>query len=223
MERHNIYAKDGTLKAVAQTLSYEGAMMSVPHLSVGVHSATFIDFVNGDYIDYRGERFTLGYRPSVKKVSSALSVGDAFQWDDMVFQGVADELVRCKFLDVVRDEDEIIHYTSLPNFSFYAENATQLAERIQANLDRLYTGASSWTVRVADGAASRPYNFSFQNQSCWEALCKANEVWELDFIIRGRVITIGGVGNVIPHEFRYGKGNGLREVSVERNECSWWT
>ena len=230
-----IYDKAGVLKAEAKELKFEGEFMGIPKVTVTLKTPIPIALVAGDYLDYRGERFTLGSKPNAKKVARRYYYGEAFQYEDVIFQGVPDELTRCKFLDVVPEEeidangnlvyDEYgntkitsLHYTSLPKFSFYAESVKQLQERLQANLDRLYSGSRRWRVKIAEGTVSRPYNFSFDNKTCWEALCEVNNVWELSFIIRGRVITIGAAGSAIGHIFRYGKGKGLKEVNEENNE-----
>lgn len=235
MDRYKIYSKEGRVIAEVTQLEYSGELMSVPNVTVSLKSPVPFNLKAGAYLDFRGERFTLGAKPNVRKTARRYTYGEAFVYENVVFQSAADELTRCRFLDVVPEElidlngdpivdehgDTIInsqHYTSLPNFSFYAESVKQLQERLQANLDRVYTGAERWRVVVAEGTISRPYNFSFSNETCWAALCKVNEIWELSFVIRGRTITIGGVGSVVGHIFRYGKGNGLVEVTEENNE-----
>ena len=212
MKRY-VYSKDGTQKAIISSLEYQGVFMGLSCLSVTIKSPVPVAFANGDYIDYRGDRFTLRYLPALRKQSAPMRYGEAFVYEGIVFYSDTDDLTRCDFLDVVLSDNKM-HFTSLPTFQFYAETADDLAGRIQANLDRLYKGDRKWTVRVADGTVVKPYNFSFSNVKVWDALTESNKVWKLNFVIRGRTITIGGKGSTIAQEFRYGKGNGL--LSIER-------
>lgn len=212
MKRY-VYSKDGSQKAVISSLEYQGVFMGLSCLSVTVKSPVPVAFANGDYIDYRGDRFTLRYLPALKKQSAPMRYGEAFVYEGIVFYSGTDDLTRCDFLDVVLSDNKM-HFTSLPTFQFYAETADDLAGRIQANLDRLYKGDRKWTVKVAEGTVVKPYNFSFSNVKVWDALTEANKVWKLNFVIRGRVITIGGKGSTIAQEFRYGKSNGL--LSIEQ-------
>jgi hypothetical protein len=80
----------------------------------------------------------------VVKESSSNTYGEGYQYENIVFNSLADELTRCDFLDYVPNDNEI-HYSSLPTFSFFADSITKLAERIQANLDRIYKGGKKWT------------------------------------------------------------------------------
>lgn len=50
------------------------------------------------------------------------------------------------------------------------------------------------------------------NISCWDALAKVNEVFELNFIIRGYTIIVGTNGALTANKFKYGKGKGLYEI-----------
>jgi hypothetical protein len=110
--------------------------------------------------------------------------------------------------------DNEIHYTSLPNFSFYCSRAQDLADRIQANLDRLYPG--QWTIVANVAASITDQSLTFSENSCWDALVTANTTLGLNFIIdsANRTVTIGGEGAFIETVMQYGKENGLK--SVER-------
>ena len=105
-----IYGSDGTAKAEASKIEYEGTWLGTRKISVDVVSPVPIEFANGDYLDFRGERFTLRYKPSVSKTASSGAKGNAFAYETMIFYSYADELTRCEFRDVVL-EDNNIHYT----------------------------------------------------------------------------------------------------------------
>lgn len=214
---YSIYNKYGEEICKVNSLEYQGEFMSVSKVVATIKSHNVIEFNTGDYIDFRGERFTLRYTPAVSKCARPNTYGEGFVYENITFYAPSDELTRCDFLDIV-EEDNKIHFTSLPTFSFYAEGVEELASRIQANLDRLYTGENKWSVSVAVGTISKPHNFSVQNIKCWDALVLANTELDLNFVINGRNIVIGSVGSSIEHNFKYGKGNGLKQIATNTSD-----
>ena len=148
MSRWTIYDKDGNVlhesiekfdgkgKAVEQdTLEYSGKWMGDCFITVSFKSAYPIDFQIGDYIMYRGEKFTINYDPTVIKKSSRGTYGEGFVYDSIKFNALSNELTDAKFHDWVLSDNKI-HYSSLPNFSFYAKDMNDLADRLQACTDR---------------------------------------------------------------------------------------
>lgn len=216
---YSILDKYGNKRCDVNSLEYRGEFMSVSSVVVTIKTSTPIEFANGDYIVFRGEEFTLRYTPAVLKQARKDTYGEAFVYENIVFYAAADELTRCDFLDIVKSDNKI-HYTSLPNFSFYAESVQELADRIQANLNRLYTGKKAWTISVANGTVSKAHNFSCSNLKCWDALVLANTELDLNFVIRGRKIVIGSVGTAIDHEFTYGINKGLKNITSSTSENS---
>lgn len=216
---YSILDKYGNKRCDVNSLEYRGEFMSISSVVVTIKSNKPIEFANGDYIVFRGEEFTLRYTPAILKQARKDTYGEAFVYENMAFYADSDELTRCDFLDVVKSDNNI-HYTSLPNFSFYAESVQELADRIQANLNRLYTGDKAWSVTVADGTISKPHNFSCSNIKCWDALVLANTELDLNFVIRGRNIIIGDTGSVIDNNFAYGKNLGLKSINSTTSENS---
>lgn len=216
---YSILDKYGNKRCDVNSLEYRGEFMSISSVVVTIKSNKPIEFANGDYIVFRGEEFTLRYTPAILKQARKDTYGEAFVYENMVFYAASDELTRCDFLDVVKSDNNI-HYTSLPNFSFYAESVQELADRIQANLNRLYKGDKAWSVTVADGTTSKPHNFSCSNIKCWDALVLANTELDLNFVIRGRNIIIGDTGSVIDNNFAYGKNLGLKSINSTTSENS---
>ena len=208
-----IYSKNGDEKAVVKSLEYDGTFMGDRYVSVSVSSPTVINWAIGDYLEYRGERWSLWLLPATSKVARVTTYGGAIEYKDIRFSPTEEELRRCSFLDVVLHDNEI-HYTSLPNFSFYCATAKDLADRIQANLDRLYPG--QWTITANPAVSITDQSLTFSNNNCWEALAMANTSLGLNFIVdsANREITIGGEGAFIETVMEYGKGNGLK--SIER-------
>lgn len=210
-----IYDKNGLTKCEARKLEYNGEFLGACSVSVSVSAPTPIGFSIGDWLEYRGERFELNYDPSVVKESSLGGYGEGFVYENVVFNSLSDELTRCDFLDVV-PADNGMHYSSLPTFSFFAENIYALVERIQANLDRVYKADKAWTLKLhPEYASDKNANISASNLTCWDALALVHSVFGANFTIKGRTITIGASGIAVGNLFSYGKGNGL--YSIERN------
>lgn len=208
-----IYDKTrSTVRCIAHKLQYSGTWMGECFVTVDITSPSPIDFAIGDYLEYRGERFEMNYDPSVVKKARKNSIGDAFTYSGVKFNSLSDELARCDFLDYVKSDNNI-HYTSLPTFSFYAASVQDLADRIQVNLDRIYTGDKKWTVVVhPEYVDVTDVNIDVNNIKVWDALGLAYSKFKATYIIRGRTITIGTAGIAVDNMFKYGKGNGLKEI-----------
>lgn len=211
-----VYDKTGeNIRCTTGKLEYNGTFMGECSVTIDIISPTPIDFHIGDYLVYRGETFEINYDPSVIKTARVNTVGDAFKYENIKFNSYSDELARVDFLDFVPNDNNV-HFTALPTFSFFCADVTDLAKRIQANLDRVYTGSKKWTVSVhQEFVGKQDVNISVSNIKVWDALGLANSDFEANFIIRGRTITIGTAGIAVGNMFAYGKNNGLFEI--ERN------
>ena len=212
-----IYDKNGNEKAVVKSLEYDGTFMGDRYVTVNVSSPVVIDWAVGDCLEYRGERWSLWLLPATSKVARVNTYGGAIEYKDLRFCPTEEELRRCSFLDVVLSDNEI-HYTNLPNFSFYCATAKDLADRIQANLDRLYPG--QWTISANPAVSITDQSLTFSNNTCWDALAMANTSLGLNFTINSanREIVIGGECAFIETVMEYGKGNGLKSVERTVND-----
>lgn len=180
MSRWTIYDKDGNVlhesiekfdgkgKAVEQdTLEYSGKWMGDCFITVSFKSAYPIDFQIGDYIMYRGEKFTINYDPTVIKKSSRGTYGEGFTYDSVKFNALSNELTDAKFHDWVLSDNKI-HYSSLPNFSFYAKNMNDLADRLQACTDKWckdngFAKENYWIFYTpGSGGDTNPYDRTIQ-------------------------------------------------------------
>ena len=219
MDSFIVYSQDGkTERCILNQLEYNGEFMGACSVTFSISSPTPIEFQIGDYLIYREERFELNYIPTELKKSSKGTNGESFNYQDVQFNSLSDELVRCSFLDYVVG-DNLIHYSSLPVFSFYAESINALAERIQVNLDRIYKGEKKWTVTVHPEYVNvSNKNITVDNISVWDALALANSEFKANFTIKGRTITIGTAGIAIGKLFSYGKGNGLYSIQKTTEE-----
>lgn len=206
-----IKGKDNQTKATVYALEYNGEWMGESYISVTIESPTPIAFAIGDYLMYRGERFEVNYDPGKIKSATQFAKGDAFKYENVKFNSLADELTRCDFRDVVLQDNDL-HFTSLPKFTFFG-GVRDLANRIQANLDKLYTGANKWSVVVSpEFQGGKELNVSVDNIKVQGALEILVNQFETYYTIKGRTITIGAAGVPAGHLFKYGKGNGLYEI-----------
>lgn len=208
-----IKGKDNQVKATVGSLEYNGEWMGESYVTVTLESPAPVNFEIGDYIIYRDERFEINYDPGKIKSAPRYEKGDAFKYENIKFNSLADELTRCDFLDIVL-EDNQIHFTGLPKFSFYG-GVKDLANRMQANLDRTY-GKGTWSVVVSpEFQGDKELNVQIDNIKVQGALEILVNQFETYYTISGRTITIGAAGIPAAHLFKYGKGNGL--YGLEQN------
>ena len=208
-----VYDKTGnTVRCTLKSLEYNGTWMGACFVTSTLKSAVPILFEIGDYVMYRGEKFEINYDPTALKKAARKTSGEAFVYDNIKFNWPGDELTRCDFLDYVKSDNQI-HFTSLPKFSFFASSIQDLADRVQVNLDRIYTGAQKWTVAVhPEYVSTTNVNIDVNNIKVWGALELFNSKFGANFVIRGRTITIGTAGIAVGNIFKYGRGNGLYEI-----------
>lgn len=204
-----IKGKDNETKATIYSVEFDDKWMEESYVTATIESPAPIDFAIGDYLMYRGERFEINYDPGKIKSAPRYEKGDAFKYENVKFNSLADELTRCDFLDVVKGDNQL-HFTGLPKFNFYG-GVQDLADRIQANLDRAYPGM--WKVIVSpEYSGTKELDVSVDNIKVQGALSILVNDFETYFTINGRTITIGAAGIPAAHLFKYGKGNGLSEV-----------
>lgn len=209
----NIYTKEGTLRCVASAIEYNGSWREECYVLTDIDSPVPVGFEIGDWLEYRGERFEINYDPEVAKQCAVDTNGVAFRYEGVKLNSLADELTRCDFLDYTLN-DNGIHFSGLPVCSFYCASVADFAYRIQANLDRLYKGERKWTVEVhPEYASATDINISIDTKNVWNALCENASKFGVNYIIRGRHITIGTAGLPLGHLFKMGAGNGLKKLT----------
>lgn len=188
--------------------TYNGEFMGERAISATLDSPSPITFAIGDYVTYRGEQFAIDYIPTAKKTGS-----NRFSYE-LKFLPAQKELYRCSFLDVVLATSNQ-KYTRSSQVEFYG-NVEQLRDRLQANLDRMYTGGSAWTINIQPLTDTTIYkDLSVTDGTVWDALALSKSEFNLNFSVIGRTITLG----VLPSspfsegfKFKYGKGNGLYSI-----------
>lgn len=240
MAAYKVYHKNGSILADANgkkievhSIEYNGTWMGECFVTTTFENEAPIDFSIGDYIVYRNERFEINYDPGKIKCSSRNTYGGAFKYDNVKFNALSDELVRCDMLDLVL-YDNNLHYTALPQFVFYVESLDDLLDRIQANLDELY-GKAAWKLysrnkirSIQRGCTAKGWesaygtgttdnvidstSISISDQNCWDALSLVNSQFDVNFIIRDRNVYVGTAGVPTANIFKYGKDKGLYEI-----------
>lgn len=210
-----IYDYKGVEKAVVHEVEYEGNHGGTRTLTCSISSPMPIAWEVTDLITYRNENFYLRHIPQAKKQARKGTHEEAFVYDNVVFYSAIDELASCDFLDVVKDGGNV-HYSALPNFSFYCETIDDIADRLQVNLDRLYTGSKKWTIIVnRDPLAKtniKPQALSFSAEKCSQVLERIYNDLGVTYEHTNRTITFGAMPIVMPYEFQYGKGKGLKSI-----------
>lgn len=215
---YNIYSEDGqTVKCVTDKLEYNGQFLGESSITFNVKSSYHIDFAIGDYILYRGEKYTFENVPTEKKVSEENVNGESFQYDNIKLSGRSIELSTADFNDFVGDAQSDISFTGQPNFSFVAATPLDLALRIQANMDRYYSGDKKWTIQMSpDYVVDEDHKnmlITVSNIFCWDALALFKSKYDINFIVRGRTVTIGTNGSVVGTTFKVGSYNGLYDMT----------
>ena len=154
--------------ATVHELEYHGEWMVDEYVTVTVKSPTPIKFCFGDYIIYRGEYFTIDYNPNKIKKSSSESYAEAFVYESIKLYSLARELNDIAFKDYVLNWNSQANtnvYSSQGKFSFFAATVEDLADRIQANLDRA-TG-TAWVILTPNYERTRQRIDSHVPSTVW--------------------------------------------------------
>ena len=149
MAQWTIYNRDGSIKQVQWAdnvtesakryvnpqLEYNGTWMGECFVTLTIQCAVPINFEIGDYILYRGEKFVINNAPSVNKKARKNTNGNGFTYESVKFNSLSYELSDVRMLDYVL-YDNGLHYTGLPEFSFFCDDIDDLADRLQVNAAR---------------------------------------------------------------------------------------
>lgn len=203
-----VKSKDGKLiRCKLDEFDYNGQFMGERTVSATVKSWRVISFEVGDYIEYRDEVFIMDFPSSDTKNATPESHGEAIIYE-LSFKPTSTELDNCQFQDYVLF-DNGLHYSPSPKFTFIG-TAKDFADRIKANLDRVYPGA--WSIEVSPSVVLEDKNIEIDNTSCWNAVVILNKEFLLNFSVVGRNIKIGFSESILDHTFYYGKNNGLYNI-----------
>ena len=227
-----IYKKNGSKIRIGGTdseplylsvrqIQYDGVFLGQSHISFTLKVPYPINFEGLEYIIFDEEKYTLKYVPSFKKQARKLEYGESFIYENVIMQSQIDDTARVDFLDYVL-EDNKIHYSAMPTVYFYGTVA-DLAKRIRANMDRVYTGNEKWTIVLPEDTTSLPTvekQITYQNKKVWDALSDIWNQYKVQFYYKGKTIYIGKSQDSIAHEFKYGLGNGLKSLKRDADESN---
>lgn len=222
-----IYRKDGSLIKVGGTdtnpeylciheLQLDDTFLGQKQVTITIKSPIPIEWKGQEYIILDDDKYSLKYEPSMSKQARKKTYGEAFVYENVILQSVTDETTRVKFQDYVL-EDNNIHYSSMPTVYFYG-TVKDLAMRIQANLDRVYKDDEKWTVELGDDLPTTEKQKTYQNVTVWDAITDIWNIYKVLFYTKGRTLYIGSGASTVPHDFKYGIGNGLKSLKKETSE-----
>jgi hypothetical protein len=208
---------DDSVRCYTEKVEYNGQYMGESSITVSVKSHIHIQFEINDYLVWRGETYYLNNIPTEKKTGDTKTKGDVFQYDSMKFSSCQSELDNADFNDFVGESQTDISFTAQPNFSFVAATIADLAQRVQVNMDRYYTGDKKWTIIVDSNYTTSEDNLNklinISNITCWGALALCKSLYDTNFIVSGRTVTIGGSGSVKDITFKVGAYKGLYDMT----------
>lgn len=213
-----VYHKNDTAFFTIKEYTFSHDHMGEKKINTTVYSPDSQNFEIDAYVMYRGEKYSIFKKATGKKIArTGEGIGNSMQYD-LEFFAEYKVMQKANFEDYVSIDDTNQYYTGTSTFSF-VNNVTELATRIQANLDR-FTGEGTWTVTVDSSVVLDEKQVSASNIKIWDALLLSQSIFGLDFFISGTNITIGGSGEEIATTFYYGKNKGLYEISriFEQNQ-----
>lgn len=217
------------LRAVIEKWTFQDKAMGEQFITFDFLSEKPVAWAINDYCIFRGERFVLNYIPSVTQKGRRNAVLDAYKYEGVKLNSLADELTRCQMLDVVLtsgDPDQGTNYTGSSKFDLFCGEITvggitrtavmTLGDRILANLNRMYRDDQEeplWTIVYGDNTHSEEQMLSFDNQYVSEALAMVKSKFDINYAVRGRTIYIGcELGDVANVEYGYGPGYPTEEA-----------
>ncbi len=227
--------------------TYSGQDMGERSITATIEFPTPIDFHSGDYVEFdiadliRGEnvegghfveKFYIYTMPTVKKIASSMSAGNAFE-HTVTFYPRQYELGCTQMRDLAQAANSGIIYTGYDEFSFYG-GAKTLMDRIICVLRERFgeegtAGVDYWDYVISDSineernTALEKFQFDFSGNSVMEAIVKLNDTDGINtkFWINERMIYVGfkrpyicgvneaNVLRTIPFDFKYGKTSHL--------------
>lgn len=207
-----LYNKDGTVKFDIKEYEYVGNFMGERKITFKVYAEIPITFNIGDYAIFRSETYKIYEIPQCIKRAEKQTYGSAFEYD-VTLNHIIQDLAECSFLDYVINDNQI-HYSNFSNPSFYC-SANDLADRIQVNLERLYTG---WNISVDPSYESEVLNIQANNISCLGALGLFSSLFKTTFTINEKTIVVGAQMQQVPWTFLY--KDGLETIEKSKDSSS---
>lgn len=150
----------------------------------------------GDYIEFRGEIFTINRVPEVEKINLK-----TFKYS-IDFEGQIYALYNKLFM-----------WDGIDEFS-YTGTAADFLSLVVSNINQISSGWTSGSVDTTDEKT-----IYFEADSCRTALTRVAEAFGFEFALSGKQISLKKtIGAVTMNRFEYGRGKGL--YSLTRQQVS---
>lgn len=179
-------------------------------VTLTVESAVKIPFEIGDRLDVFGRVYRMNRLPRMQKNGNRL-----FTYD-IEMEGIQYDLMRASYdltIDTTSNQLQDVQADSLTG------NLRRFADVLISNANRVFQGG--WAVGECPATGDKTLAFG-ESDNCLAVLQRLCQEFDTEFEIEqsGGVNTVNlkKVGQIFPHTFRYGKGNGL--YSLERQNVS---
>lgn len=179
-------------------------------VTLTVESAVKIPFEIGDSIDIFGRVYRMNRLPRMQKNGNRL-----FTYE-IEMEGIQYDLMRASYdltIDTTSNQLQDVQADSLTG------SLRRFADVLISNANRVFPG--KWVVGECPATGDKTLAFG-ESDNCLAVLQRLCQEFDTEFEIEqsGGVNTINlkKVGQIYPHTFRYGKGNGL--YSLERQNVS---
>lgn len=198
-----------TLSTVTQG-SQKITLLAEDVVTLTVESAVKISFEIGDSIDIFGRVYRMNRLPRMQKNGNRL-----FTYE-IEMEGIQYDLMRASYdltIDTTSNQLQDVQADSLTG------NLRRFADVLISNANRVFPG--KWAVGECPATGDKTLAFG-ESDNCLAVLQRLCQEFDTEFEIEqsGGVNTVNlkKVGQIFPHTFRYGKGNGL--YSLERQNVS---
>lgn len=179
-------------------------------VTLTVESAVKIPFEIGDRLDVFGRVYRMNRLPRMQKNGNRL-----FTYE-IEMEGIQYDLMRASYdltIDTTSNQLQDVQADSLTG------NLRRFADVLISNANRVFPG--KWAVGECPATGDKTLAFG-ESDNCLAVLQRLCQEFDTEFEIEqsGGVNTVNlkKVGQIFPHTFRYGKGNGL--YSLERQNVS---
>lgn len=221
---------------------YKPSRMGMPTLTATLMWKDCLDkeWTGKEYVELRGERFYIRHIPTSSKSNT-----DARYKHELDFRSELDEILSniyfedyvpsgyvlgnllthdkpCSNSPVFQFYGTIREFSDRLNCAFIKAGIGDSILKTKTNLTTLDTpkgdGYCSMIDAYGDLDEDKSYEFSFDNQTLWEAITSAYNTTEIPFERRGRKIIWGAVPKVLSKTFKYGHNNEL--LSISKNNAN---
>lgn len=188
--RNNVHV--AAFKATESTM-FTHVLMGAHNITAAFKAPKILPIQIGDYIEYKGEQFTINTIPSCKKNNN-------YDYDyQITFEGI-----RYKLYDKI-----LMNSFGMSDFTYYG-TAADLLELIVINMNQIDSG---WSMGVVD--VTEPQHVPIvAGTSCMVALGNFAQQFKLEWLTQGKTLNlVRKAGQDTSLVFERGRGKGLYRLS----------